>query len=221
VDPQPALGLDPHGGQPIVATGAPLGEAAATVIMVHGRNAGPENILDLVPRLGRTDLTYLAPTAAGRTWYPLSFMADISRNEPNLTSALRSLETAVAHAEAAAVPRSRIVLLGFSQGACLTSEFAIRHASRFGALIIFTGGLIGPAGTEWNYPGHFEGTPVFLGSGDPDPHVPVSRVLESAEVFTRVGADVTTSIYPGRGHLVGEAEIEIAREMLDRVATSA
>ena len=213
--------LDPFGGQPIVAIGAPLGQASATVIMVHGRNAGPANILDLVPRLGRPDLTYLAPTAAGRTWYPLSFMADISRNEPYLTSALQSIETVVTHAEAAGVARSRIVLLGFSQGACLTSEFAVRHASRFGALIIFTGGLIGPPGTEWNHPGNFGGTPVFFGSGDPDAHVPVSRVMESAEVFARMGADVKTSIYPGRGHWVGDEEVEIARAMLDRLTTPA
>jgi len=213
--------LDRFGGQPIVAIGAPLGQAPATVIMVHGRNAGPANILDLVPRLGRPDLTYLAPTAAGRTWYPLSFMADISRNEPYLTSALQSIETVVTHAEAAGVARSRIVLLGFSQGACLTSEFAVRHASRFGALIIFTGGLIGPPGTEWNHPGNFGGTPVFFGSGDPDAHVPVSRVMESAEVFARMGADVKTSIYPGRGHWIGDEEVEIARAMLDRLTTPA
>jgi len=213
--------MDKYAGQPIVAVGAPLGQAPATVIMVHGRNAGPANILDLVPRLGRPDLTYLAPTAAGRTWYPLSFMADISRNEPYLTSALQSLETAVAHAEAAGVARSRIVLLGFSQGACLTSEFAVRHASRFGGLIIFTGGLIGPPGTEWDHSGDFAGTPVFFGSGDPDAHVPVTRVLESAEVFTRMGADVKTSIYPGRGHWVGDEEVEIARAMLDRLAPPA
>jgi predicted esterase len=213
--------MDKYGGQPIVAVGAPLGQAPATVIMVHGRNAGPANILDLVPRLGRPDLTYLAPTAAGRTWYPLSFMAEISRNEPQLTSALQSLETVVAHAEAAGVARSRIVLLGFSQGACLTSEFAARHASRFGAVIVFTGGLIGPPGTEWHHPGDFAGTPVFFGSGDPDAHVPVARVLESAEVFTRMGADVKTSIYPGRGHWVGDEEVEIARAMLDRLAPPA
>ena len=148
-------------------------------------------------------------------------MADISRNEPHLTSALQSLETVVAHAEAAGVARTRIALLGFSQGACLTSEFAVRHASRFGALIIFTGGLIGPPGTEWDHPGNFAGTPVFFGSGDPDAHVPVSRVMESAEVFTRMGADVKTSIYPGRGHWVGDEEVEIARAMLDRLTTSA
>jgi len=213
--------MDKYGGQPIVAVGAPLGQAPATVIMVHGRNAGPANILDLVPHLGRRDLAYLAPTAAGGTWYPLSFMADISRNEPYLTSALQSLETVLAHAEAAGVARSRIVILGFSQGACLTSEFAVRHASRFGGLIIFTGGLIGPPGTEWDHSGDFAGTPVFFGSGDPDAHVPVTRVLESAEVFTRMGADVKTSIYPGRGHWVGDEEVAIARAMLDRLASPA
>ena len=213
--------MDKYAGQPIVAVGAPLGQAPATVIMVHGRNAGPANILDLVPHLGRRDLAYLAPTAAGGTWYPLSFMADISRNEPYLTSALQSLETVLAHAEAAGVARSRIVILGFSQGACLTSEFAVRHASRFGGLIIFTGGLIGPPGTEWDHSGDFAGTPVFFGSGDPDAHVPVTRVLESAEVFTRMGADVKTSIYPGRGHWVGDEEVAIARAMLDRLASPA
>jgi predicted esterase len=131
------------------------------------------------------------------------------------------LKQFVAHAEGAGVARSRIVLLGFSQGACLTSEFALRHASRFGALIVFTGGLIGPPGTEWAHPGNFAGTPVFFGSGDPDAHVPVTRVVESAEVFTRMGADVKTSIYPGRGHWVGDEEVEIARTMLDRLTTPA
>jgi len=132
-----------------------------------------------------------------------------------------STQNLLKYAEAAGVARSRIVLLGFSQGACLTSEFAVRHASRFGAVIVFTGGLIGPPGTEWHHPGDFAGTPVFFGSGDPDAHVPVARVLESAEVFTRMGADVKTSIYPGRGHWVGDEEVEIARAMLDRLAPPA
>src|SRR5688500_4569258 len=120
--------------------------------MVHGRSAGPANILDLVPRLARPGLTYLAPAAADRTWYPQSFMADIASNEPKLTSALEMLAKLVARVEAAGVPRSRIVILGFSQGACLTAEFAVRHPSRFGAFILLTGGLIGPVGTEWNRP---------------------------------------------------------------------
>jgi maleylacetate reductase len=209
--------VDPHGGQPVVEAGRPLGHAPV-VIMVHGRNAGPSNILDLLPRLARPGLTYLAPSAAGRTWYPLSFMADIDGNEPGLSSALSSLETLVARVERAGVPRSRIVILGFSQGACLSAEFAVRHPSRFGGLVLFTGGVIGPPGTRWTENGSFDGTPIFLGSGDPDSHVPVSRVLETAELFSRMGAAVTTRLYPGRSHTVSDDEIVVARAILDEAA---
>jgi predicted esterase len=188
--------------------------------MVHGRNASPENILDLVPRLARPNVTYLAPAAWGRTWYPLSFMAEIERNEPGLSSALAMLRALVGRVESAGIPRERIVVLGFSQGACLTAEFAVRNASRFGGFIIFTGGLIGPAGTTWNYGGDFDGTPIFLGSGDPDLHVPASRVTESADVFSRMGARVTKTLYPGMGHLVSDTEIAVAQRILDDVARS-
>jgi predicted esterase len=210
--------VPPHAGQPVVEAGAPLGQAPAVVVMVHGRNAGPANILDLVPRLARPGLTYLAPAAANRTWYPLSFMADTAANEPGLSSGLASLASLVGRIEAAGVARSRIVLLGFSQGACLTAEFAARHASRFGGVIVFSGGLIGPPGTRRDYPGAFDGTPVFLGCSDVDAHVPASRVAESAEVFTRMGATVTLRIYPGMGHTVSDDEIAQARAMLDTVA---
>lgn len=211
--------MEPHGGQAVVAAGEPLGWAPV-VIMVHGRNAGPANILDLLPRLNRPQFTYLAPTAAGRTWYPFSFMADRERNEPSLSSALAMLEALVAGVESSGVPRSRIVLLGFSQGACLTAEFAVRHPARYGGIVLFTGGLIGPDGTDWDYPGTFDGTRVFFGSGDPDSHVPVSRVLESAEIFKRMGAEVTARIYPSRGHWVSDDEIAVAQTILDRVAES-
>jgi predicted esterase len=210
--------VPPHAGQPVVEAGAPLGQAPAVVVMVHGRNAGPANILDLVPRLARPGLTYLAPAAANRTWYPLSFMADTAANEPGLSSGLAALASLVGRIEAAGVARSRIVLLGFSQGACLTAEFAARHASRFGGVIVFSGGLIGPPGTRRDYPGAFDGTPVFLGCSDVDAHVPASRVAESAEVFTRMGATVTLRIYPGMGHTVSDDEIAQARAMLDTVA---
>ena len=210
--------MSPHGGQPVVSAGVPLGQAPAVVIMVHGRNAGPENILDLVPKLARPGLTYLAPAAAGRTWYPLSFMAEIEKNEPGISSGLAMLEALVSRVESAGVPRSRVVMLGFSQGACLTSEFAVRHAARYGGFVLFTGGLIGPPGTRWDYPGDFGGTPIFLGSGDPDSHVPVSRVRESAEIFTRMGAHVTTRIYPGRGHFVSDDEVALAQSLIDGVA---
>jgi len=210
------LTSDPHGGQPVVEAGEPLGRAPV-VIMVHGRNAAPANILDLLPKLARSGFTYLAPAAADRTWYPLSFMADVEKNEPGLTSALGLLESVVARAEAAGVARSRIVILGFSQGACLSAEFAVRHASRFGGIVLFTGGLIGPAGTTWSRTGSFDGTPIFLGSSDPDAHVPVSRVQESAAVFTRMGAAVMTRFYPGMSHSVNDDEIGVAQAILDEV----
>jgi predicted esterase len=213
-----AQGLPPHAGQPVSEAGVPLGQAPAAVIMVHGRNAAPANILDLASRFDRPHLTYLAPAAAGGTWYPLSFMAEIASNEPGISSGIEVLRNLVAHVEQSGVPRSRIVLAGFSQGACLTSEFAIRHPSRFGGVLIFTGGAIGPAGTEWNTTGDFNGTPVFLGCSDRDAHVPESRARETAEAFTRLGADVTLRIYPGMGHVINDDEIAFAQGMLDTVS---
>lgn len=207
--------MDPHGGQPVVEAGAPLGRGKGVVIMVHGRGAAPANILDLVPRLGRPDFTYLAPAAAGRMWYPYSFMAEREKNEPGLSSALHMLAGLVSDVVARGVPRERIVLLGFSQGACLTAEFAASHAARYGGVVIYTGGLIGPPGTTWTYGGSFDGTPVFLGCSDVDAHVPKARVDESADVFTRMGAAVTTRVYPGMGHVVNDDEISVARDLLD------
>lgn len=195
--------------------GKPLGKAPVAVIMIHGRGAGPENILDLVPALGRPEVTYLAPAAANRTWYPFSFMADIAKNEPDLSSALSVIASLVADVEAAGIARNRIVMLGFSQGACLTTEFAIRNASRFGGIVAFSGGAIGPPGTAWNESGRFDGTPMFFGCSDVDAHVPETRVRESAQLCERMGADVTTRIYPGMGHLVNDDEIAWARALLD------
>ena len=206
--------MEPHGGQPVIEAGVPLGQAPGTVIMVHGRNAGPANILDLVPRLARPNLTYLAPAAANRTWYPHTFMTDITGNEPGLSSGLGVLESLLARTQAAGIPRSRVVLLGFSQGACLVAEFAVRHASRFGGIVIFSGGVIGPPGTRWDDSGRLDGTPAFLGCSDQDSHVPESRVSESTELFRRMGADVTMRIYPGMGHLVNDDEIAFVQELL-------
>jgi phospholipase/carboxylesterase len=185
------------------------------VVMLHGRNAGPENILDLVPRLARPQFDYVAPAAENRTWYPYSFMADTDSNEPFLSSALSQVRGVVADLEWQGVRRDRIVVLGFSQGACLATEFMIQHASRFGGLVAFSGGAIGPPGTAWNYPGSFDGTPMFFGCSDVDAHVPTARVRESAEVCSRMGADVTVKIYPGMGHLVSDDEIAHAQALLD------
>ena len=204
----------PHEGQPVVEAGAPLG-TAPVVILVHGRNAAPANILDLARRFERPALTYLAPAAANRTWYPQSFLAPIAENEPGVSSGIAVVAGLVARAEAAGVPRHRIVVGGFSQGACLTSEFAVRHPARYGGLLIFSGGAIGAPGTTWTTDGNFSGTPVFLGCSDIDAHVPETRVRETADVFTRLGANVTLRIYPGMGHLVSDEEIALAQAVLD------
>ena len=211
------MSTSPHANQPVAAAGVPLGESDAAVIMVHGRNAGPQNILDLVTRLDRPSWTYLAPAAANRTWYPFSFMAPIEQNEPWLSSALEVLKQMVADVNARGIPADRLVILGFSQGACLTAEFAVRHPDRYGGIIVFSGGLLGPPGTTWSGEGRFDRTPVFLGCSDIDPHVPKSRVDESAAAFVRMGAEVTERIYPRMGHLVNDDEIAFARGVLDRI----
>ena len=200
--------------------GARLGASALVAILVHGRNAGPENILDLAARLERPHVTYLAPAAANRTWYPFSFMANVASNEPYLSSALSVLRGLVAEVEGAGVPRDRIVLMGFSQGACLATEFAIRHASRFAGVVAFSGGAIGEPGTMWDESARFDGTPIFFGCSDVDAHVPEVRVRESAEVCARMGAQVTTRIYPRMGHVINDDEIEWAQQLFDRAGAA-
>jgi predicted esterase len=187
------------------------------MILVHGRNALPANILSFVPAFGRPDITYLAPAAAGGTWYPLSFMAEKDKNEPGISSGLWVLEQLVQYVVRSGVAKDRIVLLGFSQGACLTSQFAASHADRYGGVVLYSGALIGPPGTTWDFPGSFSGTPVFLGCSDVDAHVPKTRVDESAAVFQRMGATVTEKIYAGMGHLVNEEEIAFTRTLLDEI----
>ena len=205
----------PHAGRPVLTTGKPLGQSPVVVIMIHGRGAGPENILELASALAQPDVTYLAPAAANNTWYPNSFMSDIARNEPYLSSALSVVKSLVSQVEASGIRRDRIVILGFSQGACLTTEFAIRNASPFGGFVAFSGGAIGPPGTKWDETGRFDGTPIFFGCSNVDPHIPEPRVIESAELCERMGATVTRRIYPGMGHLVNDDEIAWARALLE------
>jgi phospholipase/carboxylesterase len=210
--------MEPHGGLPVVAAGAPVEGAPCVLIMAHGRNAAPANILDLLPRIDRPQVAALAPAAAGGTWYPQSFMAPRAQNEPGISSGLAAIEAVVAGLLPRGVPSRRIALLGFSQGACLTSEFVLRHPRRYGGVLALTGGLIGPPGTAWPDPlGRLEGTPVFLGTSDPDPHVPLARVIETHEVFARMGAVVTRQVYPGMGHLVHDDEIGHVRCVLDGI----
>jgi len=209
---------DSHRGQRIVSAGLPLGEAKAVMILIHGRGASAESILQLARELDRPGFAFLAPQASGYTWYPYSFLAPIEQNEPFLNSALRLVGKAVSQALDAGVPSERIMLLGFSQGACLTLEFTARNPRRYGGVVGLTGGLIGPDETPRDYPGSLGGTPVFLGTSDPDPHVPVARVEETARVLERMGAQVTTRVYPGRGHTVNEDELEHVRLMMDQVS---
>jgi len=206
--------LDPHLGQPVLTAGPPLERAEAVLVLVHGRGASAESILTLYQQLGIERLRALAPQAAGDTWYPNSFLAPLESNQPYLDSALRRLASIVADLFARGKSGQRIALLGFSQGACLTLEFAARHPHRYGALMGLTGGLIGPPGTPRDYPGSLDGTPVFLGTGDPDPHVPFERVQETGRALTRMGAEVELRRYPGMPHSINEDELNVCRTLL-------
>ena len=191
------------------------------MIMIHGRNAAPVNILDLVPVLARPEFLYVAPAAAGGTWYPFSFMAPREKNEPGISSGLFVIESLVTDLVARGFAPHRIMLLGFSQGACLTSEFSIRHPRRYGGVMALSGGLIGPPGTTWDdVTTSLDGTPVFLGCSDVDSHIPAERVLESEAVFRRLGAAVTRKLYPGMGHTVNGDEIEQVQRVMDLVIES-
>lgn len=187
--------------------GAPLESAAGAVILLHGRGAGAEDMLGLAEALGRPDLAFVAPQAPGRTWYPYSFLAPLADNEPALTHALSRVDATVAGLGSKGFAAGRIVLLGFSQGACLALEYAARHARRYGGVAALSGGLIGPEGTPRDYAGTLAGTPVFIGCGDRDGHIPLWRVQESTGVLQGMGAEVNERIYPGMGHSVNEDEI--------------
>src|SRR3954470_21370862 len=182
--------LGPHQGQPVRHAGRPLSEAGAAMVLIHGRGATAESILTLVPALDHAGFAYLAPQAAGNTWYPYSFLAPIEQNEPGISSAIGVLSRLLEWLGEQDVDSARIAFLGFSHGACLALEFTARHARRYAGVFALSGGLIGPPGTSRNYPGSFGGTPVFLGCSDIDPHIPLERVHESAEVFGRMDAKV-------------------------------
>ncbi len=202
----------------IVSAGVPIATAKAAIIMIHGRNAAPENILDLLPVLDRPDFAALAPAAEGGAWYPYSFMADRETNEPGISNGLAEIGSLVADLQAKGFPSHKIMLLGFSQGACLTAEFAIRNPARYGGVMVLSGGVIGPPGTTWDDVNEsLDGTPVFLGCSDVDSHIPAARVLESEALFARLGARVTRKLYPGMGHLVNKDEIENVQCVMDEV----
>lgn len=208
---------DPHKDGQVRRLGKSLTEASGAVILLHGRGGSAEDILSLAHELYLPELAYLAPQAAGNSWYPNSFLAPIAQNEPWLTSALHKVETTLQMANDASISTDRIVIAGFSQGACLATEFAARHPQRYGGLIAFTGGLIGPPGADLAHQGNLAGTPVFFGSGDPDPHVPWQRVQQSATIFAEMGAAVTSRRYANRLHTISSEEIEIAKSLIHDV----
>ena len=208
----------PHAGQPVLRRGPAAAQARLAVILVHGRGDSASGILGLADGFDAPDVTWIAPQAAGQAWYPYSFLAPMESNEPALTSGLQAIGELVGLLESEGIPAHRLVLMGFSQGACLAQEFAARHARRYHAVVGLSGGLIGPPGTTREYAGSFDGTPVFLGCSDVDPHIPAGRVHESAAVFTRMGAQVDTRIYPRMGHTVNADEIEVVGGLLSREA---
>ena len=198
--------------------GEPLATARAAMILVHGRGASAADIMTLGAELMHPGVAYFAPQAAGNAWYPNPFTSPIESNEPYLSSALEVVGSLLATIEKS-VPADRIILLGFSQGACLTLEFAARHARRYGGVVGLSGGLIGPDGAARDYPGSFDGMPAFMGCSDVDPHIRKDRVIEAAEMYRRMGAKVTAKLYPGMGHTVNEDEIKAALEIVAATAS--
>lgn len=209
----------PHQGQPVRTAGAELEKATAAMVMIHGRGATAESILTLVPAIDMPGFVYLAPQAAGNTWYPNSFLAPIPSNEPGISSGLAAIDDIMERIEAAEIPPECTMLLGFSQGACLSLEYAARHARRYGGIAGLSGGLIGPDDTARDYPGSFDSTPVFLGCSDVDSHIPAERVRETARVFEKMAAVVTMRLYPGMGHTVNDDEVAHVREMMAAVVS--
>jgi len=208
----------PHQNQPLVRAGAPLEEARAAMVLVHGRGATARSILELAAAVDMPGFAYLAPQAAGNTWYPNRFLMPIESNEPGISSGMQAIDDALALVTGAKIPTSRVVLIGFSQGACLTLEYSARHARRYGGVAGLSGGLIGPDGTPRDYTGSLDGTPVLLGCSDIDPHIPLERVHETAEALERLGGIVDIRIYPGMGHTVNDDEIEAVRGMMRAIA---
>jgi len=208
----------PHQGKPVSKAGPAADKAAAAVILVHGRGASADSMLLFADEFDRSNIHYRAIQADRHTWYPNSFLAPREQNQPGISSGLQAIYDELKTLNESGIATKKIMLLGFSQGACLSSEFAARHPQRFGGLAILSGGLIGPEVSLDNYSGSFEGTPVFMGCSDYDPHIPQERVHDTAEILEALGADVTKKIYPKMGHTVNEDEIGHVRQMLDKLA---
>lgn len=200
----------------ITSQGLPLAQADKAMIMIHGRGATPDSILGLASHLQLEDFALLAPEATQRTWYPYSFMAPAAQNEPSLSSALDRIDEMVKEVLASGIPAENIYFLGFSQGACLASEYVARNAQQYGGLFVYSGGLIGAELDTANYQGDFQGMPVIIGCSDRDAHIPLQRVKESTALFQEMGAQVTERIYPNGAHTIYEDEIELTNAVLGK-----
>ena len=208
---------NPHHGQPILHAGAPLAQAHAAMIMIHGRGATAESILLLAEEFKQSNFAYLAPQANEGTWYPNRFLAPTASNEPWLSSALAVVGDLIAQVHKAGIPAKRLMLLGFSQGACLALEYAARHAQHYGGVIGLSGGLIGADNEPRRDKGNFSGTPIFLGCSDVDFHIPKERVEHAAETLKALGAEVTMRLYRNMEHTVNHDEVKFIRDMMARV----
>jgi phospholipase/carboxylesterase len=205
---------NPHLTQAVVAWGRPLATARVAVIALHGRAQHPGDIESICTRIGLDGCACLAPVAPESSWYPEVFTAPLESNEPKLSQSLGHLDALVREVIDAGIDRERIVLLGFSQGACLLAEYALRHPSRYGALLVLTGSAIGPEGTQWRAAGDFAGTPVLVSGGTEDPWIPERRMRETAQLFRNRGAAVQEHCYAGNLHVVNDDEIAIARRIV-------
>ncbi len=210
---------DPHAGGSVLRAGVPLPQASFAALLLHGRGGSAEDILQLAGEFELPDFAFVAPEARDHIWYPRPFLSPREANEPYLSSALAKVASVIAWLEQTGIPRRHIVVGGFSQGACLATEFVASHPARYGGLIAFTGGLIGPPGAVRDdllrsAEAPLAGTPALLCSGDPDPYIPWSRVEESAEILSALGARVTTKRYPGRPHTVSREELQLAQSFL-------
>ncbi len=197
-----------------LTAGQGIGTADKALILVHGRGGSAEDILSLADALPVEDFAVFAPQAATHSWYPSSFMAPLASNEPWLTGALGVLNQLVEHIAAKGIVAGNTWFMGFSQGACLMLEYITRNARRYGGAAAFTGGLIGDQIYPPHYRGDFGGTPVFIGTGDPDQHVPVQRVHDTVSLLKDMNAAVTEKVYPGLGHTISGDELKLASRLV-------
>lgn len=206
-----------HENQTVLHAGAALNRADSAMVLLHGRGAPASDILSLHYELDQPSMAFLAPSALDNSWYPYSFLAPMANNQPYLDSALHVISLILEELSKEKIPLAKTILLGFSQGACLTLEYAARNSNRYGGIVALSGGLIGPPETPRDYAGSFASTPAYFGCSDIDPHIPVERVNESAVVYEKMGADVTKQIFTGGGHTVFPEEIAYIRELVRTV----